>query len=274
MSIQARENKIKPFLRWAGGKTWFTGQLQELIAGRDFTDYYEPFLGGGSIFFSLNFENSEIHLSDANSDLISTYIAVRDNPTRIVEFIDGYQNTEQFYYSLREKTPEDFYERAAKFIFLNQTSYNGIYRVNKRGQYNVPYGRRNIHIDPNTIFDASEALNSAHIVSCDFAKALEDVPEGALVFIDPPYTVSHNNNGFVEYNQKIFSIEDQRRVAESIEKLKRKDAYYVLTNAAHDEIRNIFKYAGEPIAVERSCTVGGRNATRGTTQELVFTNLV
>lgn len=275
MSIRAREKRIKPFLRWAGGKAWFVENLQRLIDGKEFTDYYEPFVGGGSVFFSLEFKNASIHISDSNEELINTYIAVRDNPDRVIEFIKRYRNTEKFYYSLRNRTPRDFYEKAARFIYLNHTSYNGIYRVNRQGKYNVPFGKRaKIGINSEIIHNASAALKNVDISSCDFGEALKDVSKGALVFLDPPYTVSHNNNGFIEYNKNIFSIEDQERLAQCIKEIEKKGAYYILTNAAHEAIKDIFNTCGTSIVVERKCTIGGKNAKRGGTQELIFTNLV
>lgn len=274
MAIRINENAAKPFLRWAGGKAWFSNQLDTLITGRDFTDYHEPFLGGGSVFFSLSVEGGQAYLSDANAELINTYIAVRDNPERVIEYIRRYRNTEKFYYSLRSRTPRDFYEKAAKFIYLNHTCFNGLYRVNKEGKFNVPYGRRrSVGLDYDVIRNASIALQNTILTTQDFDQTIEFITPGSLVFLDPPYTVSHNNNGFVEYNKNIFSLQDQERLAQFIQNINDKGAFYILTNAAHDTIREIFRDCGHSYEVERQSLIGGKNARRGLTSELVFTNI-
>lgn len=272
MAIQMREKPIKPFLRWAGGKAWFHSHLENLLHGVEFDNYYEPFLGGGSIFFSLEADNAV--LSDANQELIDTYIAVRDNPDEVILAIEGYENTKEFYYRLRENIPDAPSEKAARFIYLNHTSFNGLYRVNKRGLYNVPYGQRtHVIIDAASIRNASDALQNIQLSAGDFESGIECIRKGTLVFLDPPYTVSHNNNGFIEYNQNIFSIEDQRRLARFIKQVEDRGAYFILTNAAHDAIREIFQKCGRSFTVERQSLIGGKNAKRGLTEELVFTNI-
>jgi len=274
MAISMKEKRTRPFLRWAGGKAWFIDYLSDLIANNSFTDYYEPFIGGGSIFFSLAFQNANIILSDSNQELIDTYIAVRDMPEQVISSISKYQNTSEFYYLLRETIPTTPAEKAARFIFLNHTSYNGLYRVNQKGLYNVPYGHRaKVEINPSVIRDASAALKGVTLLSQDFAECSTNITKGSLVFLDPPYTVSHNNNGFIAYNKKIFSVNDQRRLATCIDTIQKKGAYFILTNAAHDSIKEIFKNCGTCTEVKRHSLIGGKGATRGKTEELVFTNI-
>lgn len=273
MAIQLREQRIKPFLRWAGGKSWFHDNLSRLLKGNNFTGYYEPFLGGGSVFLSLDLREIPTTLADANRELIDTYIAVRDSPKKIIKYLSSYTNTAEFYYSLRAQEPADKYEKAARFIYLNHTSFNGLYRVNSNGKYNVPYGRRKFNTEIfESIREAGKALKGVHLLSGDFAKRIKVIREGTLVFLDPPYTVS-NNNGFIAYNQKLFSLEDQERLAEYIGYIKKQGAYFILTNAAHKEIKNIFKDTGRCIEVQRQNSIGGRNARRGITSEYVFTNI-
>lgn len=274
MAIQLKEERVKPFLRWAGGKTWFIEHLEDLIHGNNFTNYYEPFLGGGSIFFSLSVTDAVATLSDANAELIDTYTAIRDDVEQVIQYFPGYENTEDFYYHLRSQNPVDPFERAARFIYLNHTSYNGLYRVNRRGQYNVPYGRRKSDtIDIDEIRRASNALAGVELIHGDFENRGDVIQEGTLVFLDPPYTVSHNDNGFVQYNQSIFSIEDQQRLANYIQFIMDQGAYFILTNAAHDSIREIFADCGRSMLVERQSLIGGKLAKRGLTSELVFTNI-
>jgi DNA adenine methylase len=274
MAVQLKEERIKPFLRWAGGKTWFIDHLEALLDGQHFANYYEPFLGGGSIFFSLSVTDAAATLSDANTELIDTYISIRDNVEEVIQYFATYENTSDFYYKLREKEPTDPFERAARFIYLNHTSYNGLYRVNRKGKYNVPFGKRKSDtIDIEEIRKASRALVGANLLSGDFENRGDVIHEGTLVFLDPPYTVSHNDNGFVQYNQSIFSIEDQARLARYIQFIMDRGAYFILMNAAHNAIREIFADCGRSMLVERQSLIGGKNAKRGLTSELVFTNI-
>lgn len=274
MAVQLKEERIKPFLRWAGGKTWFIDHLEALLDGQHFANYYEPFLGGGSIFFSLSVTDTAATLSDANTELIDTYISIRDNVEEVIQYFATYENTSDFYYKLREKEPTDPFERAARFIYLNHTSYNGLYRVNRKGKYNVPFGKRKSDtIDIEEIRKASRALVGANLLSGDFENRGDVIHEGTLVFLDPPYTVSHNDNGFVQYNQSIFSIEDQARLARYIQFIMDRGAYFILMNAAHNAIREIFADCGRSMLVERQSLIGGKNAKRGLTSELVFTNI-
>ena len=274
MAIKLREERVKPFLRWAGGKSWFTDHLNSLIEGHDFANYYEPFLGGGSIFLSLSVTNATATLSDANKELIDTYIAIRDHVEDVLAYFPTYENTSEFYYKLRSSEPTDPCEKAARFIYLNHTSYNGLYRVNRQGKYNVPFGnRKSDTINPDEIRNASIALQGANLISGDFENRSDLIKKGTLVFLDPPYTVSHNDNGFIQYNQSIFSIEDQQRLANYIQFIMSKGAYFILTNAAHDSIREIFSECGHSILVDRQSLIGGKKAKRGLTSELVFTNI-
>ncbi len=130
---------IEPFIRWAGGKNWLVRFVKKLASNIDINHYHEPFLGGGAIFFSLE-HKKRAYISDINEELIDTYLAVKDNPYETIDVLNGYENTEEEYYRIRALRPETRIEKAARFIYLNQTSYNGLYRVNKNGDYNVPYG--------------------------------------------------------------------------------------------------------------------------------------
>ena len=265
---------IEPFIRWAGGKTWFTVYLQQLVADVSIEHYHEPFLGGGAAFFSLE-HTKRSYLSDANQQLINTYIQVRDNPQQVIDLLGQFHNTEEEYYRVRtELTYDNTVENAARFVFLNQTSFNGIFRVSKKGVYNVPYGfRKNWKYDVDRILQASNKLQNTRIESGDFEINKYRIKAKDLVFLDPPYTVSHNNNGFIEYNQKLFSLDDQYRLARYIDYIKKKDAYYILTNAAHEVISEIFEKGDRRIELVRQNTIGGKNANRQRIQEYIFTNI-
>ena len=266
---------IEPFVRWAGGKTWLIPHLPQIIGNIHIEHYHEPFLGGAAVFFSLE-HNKRSYLSDANEHLVNAYVQIRDNPQAVIDCFIQFQNTEDEYYRIRDNfIPSSLEESAAQFVYLNQTSYNGLFRVNRQGKYNVPYGfRKNWHYDTARILEASEKLQNTRISVGDFEVNKHRIKAHDLVFLDPPYTVSHNNNGFIEYNQNLFSLEDQERLSCFIDYIKQKNAYYILTNAAHGEIRRIFTKEGDRLLeLRRNSLIGGRNAARAEISEYIFTNI-
>ncbi len=265
---------IKPFLRWAGGKSWLIKHLNNIIGDQKFNNYHEPFLGGGAVFFYLNHTGMSF-LSDLNSELISTYIAVKETPDSVISYLQKYKNTSDDYYRIRNSNPTILPEIAARFIYLNQTSFNGLYRVNAKGEYNVPYGnRQKKFLEENKIWAASKKLQNAILKVGDFENVINNVVENDLVFLDPPYTVSHNHNGFIKYNKNLFSLEDQYRLRLLIDAIKEKGAYYILTNAAHKTILDIFYHEKDKYyELSRASLIGGEKATRGQIQEYIFTNL-
>jgi DNA adenine methylase len=267
--------RLSPFLRWAGGKRWLVPKVMELVGDEAVARYHEPFLGGGSVFFALTI-SEKIFLSDLNTDLIEVYRQVKDNPAGVAELLNRYRNTSDDYYAARSANPTEAVQRAARFIFLNHTSYNGIFRVNLRGEYNVPFGSRKFvnMPDEHWLMRASKRLQGAELNGGDFERALGEVGEGDLVFLDPPYTVAHNNNGFVKYNQHLFSFADQERLAESIKTISDLGAKFILTNAAHASIDRLFSPLGSKITVSRRNSIGGKKAKRGSADEYVFTNIV
>lgn len=265
-----------PFLRWAGGKSWLLPTWYALIKELKFKQYHEPFLGGGTLFFALPGEHKSF-LSDINSELIETYQMVKDHPEDVYNSFLKLRNTEDDYYAIRKRVCRTPITRAARFIYLNQTSYNGLFRVNKQGKYNVPYGfRKNWCYQKSRIVDASKFLikHDAVITHQDFASAIAMVAEGDFVFFDPPYTVSkEGGNGFIEYNEKIFSLDDQRRLSYCIDLIKQRGAYYMLTNALHPTILEIFEKGDRRFEVARSSCIGGKAAVRGLIKEYLFTNI-
>ncbi|WP_066506884.1 DNA adenine methylase [Abyssisolibacter fermentans] len=267
-------SNTKPFIRWAGGKSWLIPHVKSIILNLEYRNYYEPFIGGGAIFFSLQ-QKKNVYLSDINPELIDSYISIRDHPNLIIKELKHYTNTESEYYRIRALEPDNMIERAARFIYLNQTSYNGLYRVNKKGKYNVPYGhRQNLNYNYDRLRIASQKLQKVRIHCEDFSKKKYRIREGDLIFLDPPYTVSHNNNGFIEYNQNLFSLDDQKRLSKYIDYIKSKGAYYILTNAAHNAIKEIFTKEGDSLTpLDRHSLIGGKKAKRSLISEYIFTNI-
>lgn len=267
-----QEKIAKPFLRWAGGKRWLKKEITELIDINNYKNYHEPFIGGGAILFHLKPKNAFI--SDSNKELIDTYLAIKEDPAYVIKRLKEFKKDKESYYKIRSQIFNNVFDKAAKFIFLNQMSFNGIYRVNANGGYNVPYGNREKHeFDFENIFLVSDFLKNAIVKHCDFEESLNNVQRGDLVFLDPPYTIAHNLNGFVQYNQKIFSLEDQYRLSDAINKIKEKGAFYILTNAAHAKVKEIFNKEDDTIKeISRTSVVGGKNSVRGQYSEYLFTN--
>lgn len=269
-------HNVKPFLRWAGGKTWLLKYIDNYLPKR-FNNYYEPFLGGGSVYIYLNstqrIQNNAI-LSDQNFNLINAYDVIKHDSIQLIELLKEFKNECDFYYFLREKKCTNNLERAAQFIFLNRTSFNGIYRVNLKGEYNVPFGFKTY----KKLFDFENLIKLSHVFqntifrTCDFEIILDDIKKHDLIFLDPPYTVAHENNGFVKYNQKIFAWNDQVRLAHFIDKLKSKNAYFIMTNAAHENIEQLFQLSGKKQEIKRFSIVGGKGAKREKISEYIFTN--
>lgn len=269
-------NTLKPFLRWAGGKTWLTKNITEFTPD-NFSNYIEPFLGGGSIFFYLKSNNiikGKAYLSDTNKALIEAYKILRDQPNALIKHLESYKNTEKEYYKIRKMVYDDPVLEASRFIYLNRTSFNGIYRENLKGVYNVPYGYKKYKtlFDFENLLKVSQLLKGTILKTCDFAKAISKVKENDLVFLDPPYTVAHENNGFVKYNQKIFSWDDQIRLKQEVEHIADKKAVFILTNAYHKSIKELYENIGVAKRLERSSVVGGNNAKRDKFHEIIITN--
>jgi len=272
-SLILNKTKCKPFLRWTGSKKWFIKDGLTNYLPKSFNDYHECFLGGGSVFFSID-KNGEAFLNDINKDLIETYIEIRDNVELIIKTLKLLKNTEEEFYRIRKSRTNKSHTKAAKFIYLNKCSFNGIYRVNRKGVYNVPYGKRkNVDIvTEDNLRLVSKALQNVTIKAIDFKETLVNIKKNDLVFLDPPYTVAHENNGFIEYNQKLFSWEDQIELRDFVKSISQKGAYFILTNASHVSIRELYNEIGEIHTLSRYSQVGGRNKTRGMYNELIITN--
>ncbi|MFC7598017.1 DNA adenine methylase [Terrabacter sp. GCM10028922] len=270
---EAIVDQVQPVLRWAGGKRWLVSHLRTLTQGIDVGAYHEPFLGGASVFLGLNPKRA--FLADLNAELIETYECIRQKPREISDRLQEYENTAESYYGARDEKPDDAVGRAARFIFLNHHSFNGIYRVNLQGVYNVPFGRRARPNMPgeDELVAFSRRLEAASLSSGDFFETLENVKAGDLVFVDPPYTVAHNNNGFVKYNQKLFSFEDQHRLSEYLDGVRDLGAHYIMTNAAHESIALLFEKGDRRIETSRRNSVGGATSARGSATEYLFTNI-
>lgn len=266
---QKNEIAIVPPLKWAGGKRWFVSNHQDLLP-KKFNKYIEPFLGSGAVFFSVQPEKSLI--SDLNPELINLYEVIRDEPVKLEKKLKEHQwkHSTDYYYAMRALKPRNKITAAARTLYLNRTCWNGLYRVNLKGEFNVPKGTKDtVVLDTDDFSKLSDILGKAEIKCQDFQKSVDAAEEGDFLFVDPPYTVAHNNNGFVKYNQNLFSWDDQLRLRDALMAAVQRGVEVVLTNAAHNSVKEIYSNFDQ-LVVERAGVISGLKSSRGKYEELVI----
>jgi len=259
-----------PFLKWAGGKRWLVEHHADIFPPYS-GNYIEPFLGAGSVFFHLCPKHA--YLSDSSSDLIETYKAIRENWRLVLKHLKRHKNnhSDSYYYTIRDSYPKTPATMAARFIYLNRTCFNGIYRVNRQGKFNVPRGTRDTVIFESDDFEAlSEVLQNAELKTCDFEESIDRARSGDLVFVDPPYTVRHNHNAFVKYNEKLFSWDDQIRLSACLKKAADRGVMIVATNAYHPCVMELYEGVFDLIPISRKSNISADRQYRGKFEELLI----
>jgi len=267
---QSNQPILLPFLKWAGGKRWLTDQHPDLFDNQ-FNRYIEPFLGSGAVFFKLT-PNQSV-LCDRNTDLIDTYQAIKDDWQRVQRLLKEHhrKHCKEYYYHTRDKKLRSRWTKAARFIYLNRTCWNGLYRVNLKGKFNVPIGTKtNVILDTDNFKETSRLLQNTNLLSGDFEQAINQASEGDFVFVDPPYTVKHNFNGFIKYNEGLFSWEDQIRLRDSVERAVARGAKVLVTNAYHECIQELYSGVGEQIKLTRASVISGKASARGKYEEMII----
>lgn len=262
---------VTPPLKWAGGKRWFIAKCKELLPS-SFNAYHEPFLGSGAVFF--NTRPKHAVLSDINDELINLYRVIRDTPVELAIKMQAHQRKHSagYYYEIRAQKPRSELNKAARTLYLNRTCWNGLYRVNLNGKFNVPKGTKDKVVMESDDFGLlSKVLYGASILCQDFEQTLDDAKRGDFAFIDPPYTVAHNNNGFVKYNQHLFRWEDQIRLRAAVERAANRGVKVLVTNAAHQSVMDLYDGLNQ-IVVDRAGIISGDCKNRGRYQELVVTS--
>lgn len=259
-----------PFLKWAGGKRWLVENHFHLL-DIQFERYIEPFLGSGAVFFSLTPKRAI--LCDKNAQLIQTYLAIRNDwPTVELHLRRHHRrHCKEYYYNVRAQNLRSIATRAARFIYLNRTCWNGLYRVNLNGQFNVPIGTKtNVVLGSDNFEGIASCLVNAELIAGDFQKAIDEAGAGDFVFVDPPYTVKHNHNGFIKYNETMFSWADQIRLRNCVSAAVRRGARVLVTNAYHKSIRELYQGVGEITKLSRSSLIAGSPNARGSFEEMVI----
>lgn len=280
---EIKQSRPKPFIKWVGGKSKLLPQLGPLQP-TSFNRYYEPFIGGGAMFFSLSPQHATIN--DLNPHLVNLYIQVRDNLDMLLaktkEILDVYlelaeEAQNSFYLLLRDefnqRTDDDVWG-AALFIFLNKTCYNGVYRENANGKFNVPFGRRksvSLH-DLENIRLASSALKNATIKNGSYEHALEGASKGDFIYLDPPYVpLGPDGKNFTQYTGSNFNMNEHLKLYDLFKLLDQKGCYVMMSNSDTPVVRDLYcEFNQSSVLAERA--VNCKAQGRGKISELVITN--
>lgn len=238
-----------------------------------FNNYFEPFAGSGGLFFAL--EPKRAVLSDSNPDLINCYRCIRDHCHGVIQVLRKLPVNKDTYYRIRDKLyhKADKIKKAAFFIYLNKTCWNGLYRVNKEGHFNVPMGRSNRVVevfDPEQLVVASHLLKRAKLRCCDFEDAIKDTQAGDLVYFDPPYITTHLNNGFIKYNSKLFHHSDELRLARVAHYLAMARVSVLVSNAAHPLIKQQYDGPFFKVELQRASLIAADPNRRSKFTELLI----
>jgi DNA adenine methylase len=269
-------NKATPFLKWAGGKQRLLAQYKPYFPPREqIKHYYEPFIGSAAVFFHQHY--SPATLSDQNEKLIEVYRLVRDDVDRVIAALRPHRNEADYFYTIRAQDPALLSpaERAARLIFLNKTCYNGLYRENSKGEFNVPFGRyKNPKIcDEVRLREASAALQGIHLKVGDFAKVVATAVAGEFVYFDPPYVPLSPTSSFTSYNKNGFGLADQERLAETVAELTERKVKVMLSNSSADIVYELYGRSGYRIIdIQARRNINSKASRRGPVKELLILN--
>lgn len=291
---------VKPFLKWAGGKGQLLNEIEQYYPfDDDITKYVEPFVGGGAVLFDVlsKYDIEEIHISDINAELINTYCVIRDNIDILIALLKAYQDAfipldletrKKYYLRNRERFNElklsanelENIEKAALMIFLNKTCFNGLYRVNKKGLFNVPIGSyKNPTIcDEKNLREVSNKLQDVVIHCCDFKETAKFIDNHTFVYFDPPYRPISHTADFTSYTENEFDDEKQMELAKFVDEMYRKGAKILVSNSdpknlniEDDFFDNIYRsYIIKRVDAKRSISCNAKG--RGKIKELLISN--
>lgn len=259
-----------PFLKWPGGKRWLVPELKRRIGQVEGT-YYEPFLGGAAAFFGLSPRRAV--LADVNVQLIELYQAMKDSPDQLHKRLVAHQlkHDKAHYYATRASDPSERVDKAARMLYLNRTCFNGIWRVNRRGEFNVPMGSKSrVVFEDESFCDLAETLKNARLLTQDFEATICAAGPGDVVYADPPYTVAHNHNGFLKYNDEIFRWDDQVRLRDSVRAAAQRGVIALVSNANHESIRDLYAECARLDVLPRYSAIAGSAERRALTTELLI----
>lgn len=274
--------KAKPFLKWVGGKGQLLEQFESLLP-KKYNSYFEPFIGGGAVFFSIN--PKKAHINDINETLVNTYLHIKNDVDKLIkslkklekEFISkDNESRKEFYYSLREKynsLPANDFKKSLYFLFFNKTAFNGVYRENSKGGFNVPMGsyKNPKIIDEENLRAVAEALSNTKITSGSFYDAVKNAKAGDFVYFDPPYHPLSETSSFTSYSKDSFSKNDQIKLRDLFVELDKKGVYVMLSNSSAPFIQEIYsEYTQIPVFANRM--INSKADKRGKILEVVIIN--
>ena len=277
---EIKEVTLQPFTKWTGGKRQLLPVIRELMP-KTYNRYFEPFVGGGALFFDLAPKDAVIN--DFNAELINCYQQIKDNPQELIEILKVHQeyNSKEYYLDLRSADRDERIDmmsevqRAARILYMLRVDFNGLYRVNSKNQFNVPYGRyKNPKIvDENLVSAISTYLNNnqIEIKKGDFEKAVLDVQPGDFVYFDPPYIPLSETSAFTSYTHEGFSYDDQVRLRDTFKKLNDAGAYVMLSNSSSFLVEELYRDFNIHY-VEANRTNGAKSSSRGKISEIIVTN--
>lgn len=275
-----RENEsyaCSPPLIWVGGKRQLITELKGLMP-KNYNKYIEPFFGGGALFFELKPRNAIIN--DYNKELINFYKVVRDNPEELINDVCKHKNEPDYYYKIRalDRDEKAFnkltsIEKASRFVYLNKTGFSGLYRVNSKGQFNVPFAgyKKPKPYNPKNIKACSELLKNTKIIKGDFENIKEKVSKGDLVYFDPPYVPLNKTSNFTGYTNKGFDEDMQIRLKKLCDYTTEVGAYFMLSNSYTDFILNLYQRYNIHV-VEAKRTINAKGVTKRKVKEVIITN--
>ncbi len=274
LTVDTSRQNLSPFVKWAGGK----GSLLRYLLPHvplHLNNYYEPFLGGGAFFLGICSRNTDFNacLSDINTELINSYKVVKEAPEELIRLLSRFQieydasvNKSEFYYKKRDWRPTDLFESAARLIFLNKTCYNGLYRVNSRGEFNVPFGsyKRPRILNAENIRAVSKALRDTktELRSVDYKIALSRCAMNDFVYLDPPYQPKSKTSSFTDYTPGGFSERDQEELADEFAELVDRGCAVLLSNSDTSLTRRLYKeFDARRVSVNRPISCVGTRRT-------------
>lgn len=262
----------KPLIRWAGGKRLILSRLQDFLP-KTYGTYFEPMLGSGALFFALNPKRAV--LADVNPELINFYQILRSQPRALYSAIRQLRASKRSYYYIRGLLPSSRVDKAARFFYLIRLSWNGIYRVNKQGKFNVPFGGRKPKelVTFDAIEETSRALKTAHLLRGEFEDTTATARAGDLVYLDPPYPKGAvNGNGFARYSQMGFTVDDHKQLAKWAAKLADLGVHVIITEAARSEFIKLYSRSFHRKYIRTYSLIAAESEYRRQTYEVILTS--
>ena len=241
-----RKSHCTPFIKWAGGKRVVLPELKKRLP-KKFGRYFEPFIGGGAFLFSL--QNSNSHISDMNEELINTYLTIRDNLENLIKDLEEHQNIPEYFYKIRGLDRTENYsklskiKKASRFIYLNKSCFNGLYRVNSKGQFNTPFGKykKPTYYIRENLEKCSQFLKDVDIRVGDFSIFEEYIQKDDFFYFDPPYFPITETANFTAYTKDGFGFKEQQRLLDFAKKIDQKGGYFLISNSYSDEVLKFYK---------------------------------